>query len=430
MVDLILAHGAIIDGEGKLSFDRHVLIQNGRIVDITQGALPEAGNVVDCTGCFITPGLVNLHSHSPMVLFRGIAEDVSIDDWFNTRIWPYESRMTPDDIYVGARLAIVEMIENGVTAFAEHYMEASRIADAVIESGIRADISPTLFGLAEGVDEAIEAAARLIEERGKENSRLTFRMGPHAPYTCPAPVLRKIVDRAKQLEAGIHIHVSETKDQVADSLQSQGMTPFAALAEAGGFDIPVIIAHGLWLEESDLRFLTPDSWFAACPKTYSKLAMGEGNLWKYYDRLNLGIGTDGAASSNTLNPLEQARFWALAGKQSTGQADRYPLEETWKLLMNGHRALGLPTGDVKSGYEADLVVWDLRQPNTAPVHNPLAALIYSAESRNVRDVLVQGQFLKKDFRVVSLDAGEAIAAAGKAAELLIKEGPGKAKVSY
>ncbi|AJY76872.1 amidohydrolase family protein [Paenibacillus beijingensis] len=430
MADLILAHGTVINREGKLLSDRHVLVRDGQILAVNEGPLPAAGKVVDCTGCFITPGLVNLHTHTPMVLFRGFAEDVSINDWFNTRIWPYESRLTPDDVYTGARLAIVEMIENGVTAFADHYFEAGRIADAIIETGIRAELSPTIFGLGEGVEEAIDAAADLIQQRRNENSRLTFRMGPHAPYTCPAPVLQAIVRRAKELGVGVHIHASETSVQVTESLRDQGMTPFEVLAGAGIFDLPVTIAHGLWLEESDLRFLTPDTWFAACPKTYLKLAAGEGNLWNFHDRLNVAIGTDGAASSNTLNPLEQARLWALVGKQTSGRADRFLLEEAWRLLMNGHRAMGLPTGDVSEGYEADLVVWDLQQPNTAPVHNPLAALIYSAESRNVRDVLVQGRFLKQDFRVVSLDAREALAAADHAARLLFNEGPGQAKVTY
>lgn len=430
MVDLILAHGTIINGEGKLASDRHVLIQDGRIVSVREGAVPVAPEVVDCTGCFITPGLVNLHTHTPMVLFRGFAEDLSIDDWFNTRIWPYESRLTPDDVYTGTRLAIAEMIENGVTAFADHYFEADRIADAVIESGIRAELAPTIFGLAEGVEEAIEAADELIRRRREESPRLTFRMGPHAPYTCPAPVLRAVAQKAKELGIGIHIHASETEHQVAECLAEHGMTPFEVMAEAGVFEVPVTIAHGLWLEESDLRLLNPDIWFAACPKTYLKLAAGEGNLWKFQDRLNVAIGTDGAASSNTLNPLEQARLWALVGKQSGGRADRFPLEETWRLLMNGHRAMGLPTGEVGPGYEADLVVWDLQQPNTAPVNNPLASLIYSAESRNVRDVLVQGRFLKRDFRVVGLDAQEALAAADKAARLLFNGGPGRAKVTY
>ncbi|MFZ5827376.1 MAG: amidohydrolase family protein [Bacillota bacterium] len=432
--DLVLVGGAVLDGDGRYYARRNVAIQAGRITAVWDpaGGSPwlQAEQVLDCTGCLITPGLTVLHGHAPMALFRGLAEDVAIDDWFNRRIWPYESRITPDDVYHGARLAIAEMIENGVTAFADHYMHAGRIADAVVETGIRADLAPTIFGLGDGVEEQIEAAAALIALRRFESPRLTFRMGPHAPYTCPPPVLKAIVDRARELGVGIHLHVSETEAQVAASRSGEGRTPFQAVADAGGFTLPVLVAHGLWVEEEDLALLTPETWFAASPKTYLKLAMGEGNLWRLRERLNVAIGTDGAASSNTLNPLEQARLWALVGKHATGRADRFTLAEAWQLLMNGHRALATPTGMVVSGLDADLVVWDLQQPNTAPVLDPLAALLYSAESRNVRDVMVQGQFLKRNFRVVSLDTAEAVSRAVAAAQRLLAEGPGRAGVVY
>ncbi|MGE5590445.1 MAG: amidohydrolase family protein, partial [Bacillota bacterium] len=407
--DLILANASVLDGDGRFFEGRDILIRNGRVeavVPAAAGGSSSAGRpaeVVDCTGCVVTPGLTVLHGHAPMVLFRGLAEDVSIDDWFNVRIWPYESRLTADDVRAGTRLAVAEMLENGVTAFADHYMFADAIADAVLESGIRADLAQTIFGLGDGVEERIEAGADVIRRRRSDSPRLTFRMGPHAPYTCPPPVLAAIVAKARELGVGLHIHVSETEAQVLASLQSLGQTPFAVLAAAGGFELPVIIAHGLWVRQDDLQYLTPSTWFAASPKTYMKLAMGEGGLWALRDRLQVAAGTDGAASSNTLNPLEQVRLWALLGKHSSGDATRFTLQEAWALLMNGHRALGTNTGLVQPGRDADLVVWDLRQPNTAPVHDPLAAILYSAGSRNVRDVLVQGQFLKRGHRLVTLD---------------------------
>jgi len=365
-----------------------------------------------------------------MVLFRGLAEDVSIDDWFNLRIWPYESRLTEEDVRAGARLAVAEMLENGVTAFADHYMFADAVADAVLESGIRADLAQTIFGLGEGVEERIEAGADLIRRRRGDSPRLTFRMGPHAPYTCPPPVLAAVAAKARELGVGLHIHVSETEAQVKASLASLGVTPFAALAAAGGFDLPVIIAHGLWVREDDLPFLTPDTWFAASPKTYMKLAMGEGGLWTLRHRLQIASGTDGAASSNTLSPLEQIRLWSLVGKHSTGDSTLFTLREAWSLLMNGHKALGTNTGAVAPGRDADLVVWDLQQPNTSPVHDPLASILYSAGSRNVRDVLVQGQFLKRDHRLVTLDVQPIVREAAAAARRLVESGPGQTTVTY
>lgn len=442
--DLILANASVLDGDGRFFEERDILIRGGRVEAVaaaadglaagvaSAGGSASAGpaDVVDCTGCVVTPGLTVLHGHAPMVLFRGLAEDVSIDDWFNVRIWPYESHLTDEDVRAGTRLAIAEMLENGVTAFADHYMFADAIADAVLESGIRADLAQTVFGLGDGVKERIEAGADVVRRRRGDSPRLTFRMGPHAPYTCPPPVLAAIVAKARELGVGLHIHVSETEAQVLASLHSLGQTPFAALAAAGGFELPVIVAHGLWVRQDDLKHLTPDTWFAASPKTYMKLAMGEGGLWALRDRLQVAAGTDGAASSNTLNPLEQMRLWALLGKHSGGDATRFTLREAWTLLMNGHRALGTNTGLVQPGRDADLVVWDLQQPNTAPVHDPLAAILYSAESRNVRDVLVQGQFLKRGHRLVTLNGPSVVREAAAAAARLVQQGPGQAAVTY
>lgn len=434
---LVLTGALILDGDGRLSDGcRDIVIRDGGIAAVVAAGTgpgatgPAKLERVDCAGCVVTPGLVALHTHAPMVLFRGLAEDVSIDDWFNIRIWPYESRMTGDEVAAGARLAIAEMLDNGVTAFADHYFEAERIADVVVDTGIRGQLAPTIFGLGEGVEDRIEAAADLIQRRRHQNPRLSFRMGPHAPYTCPPPVLAAVVSRAGDLGVGIHLHISETREQVAASREREGRTPFAAVAAAGGFDLPVIVGHGLWVEEDDLPLLGLDTWFAVSPKTYLKLAMGQGNLWRLAGRLNLATGTDGAASSNTLSPLEQARLWALVGKQALGSAERFTLDETWRLLMNGHRALGQNTGEVAPGRDADLVVWDLEQPNTAPVHDVRAAIVYSAEARNVRDVLVAGRLVKRDHRLVSLDARRAVAEARAAAEAILARGPGRAKVSY
>jgi len=178
----------LIDREGMISGPTTIAVQGGLIsaVDSDTGSLPEntGDEVIDCTGRFISPGLVNLHTHSPMNIFKGIAEDVTPDDWFNREIWPYESKMEPADVEAGSRLAIAEMLDYGVTAFADHYFEASRICDVVIETGIRADIAPTLFGMAGDFEEQLSASEELIRKRSGEKGRLSLRIGPHSPYTC------------------------------------------------------------------------------------------------------------------------------------------------------------------------------------------------------------------------------------------------------
>jgi len=294
--------------------------------------------------------------------------------------------------------AIEEMIDNGVTAFADHYMYADRICDAVIKTGIKADIAPTIFGTAKDFSETLDNCSELISKRNGRHARLQVRMGPHSPYTCPEDTLKAIIDRGKELGVGIHIHVSETCEQVKQSIEKYSKTPFQILNEAGGFDIPCIVAHGLWIWDEDRKYLNDKTYLAVSPKTYMKLSMGTGYLWDRSRELPLCTGTDGAASSNTLNPLEQAKMFALTGKLIKASTE-FDLRFMWKMLMRGHEALPFNSGKVKEGYAADLVVWDFNTCNTAPVYNPLASLLYSVDSRNVLHTFIDGKPLKKDGKV-------------------------------
>ncbi len=399
--DLLLKNTCIIDEEGNISKDKNIYIRNGIIEKIIdeQIEIYPAREQINCGELFVTPGLVNLHTHSPMTVFRGLAEDVHIEDWFNRIIWPYESRMNEEDVYAGTVGAIEEMVNNGVTVFADHYMFADRICDAVIDTGIKADIAPTLFGVSDDFEQNLKEVSQLILKRQGSHKRVCLRMGPHSPYTCPGKTLKVIIDRAKSLEVGIHIHVSETHEQVEESLSQYLKTPFQLLEEAGGFQIPCILAHGLWIMDEDRKHLNNNSYLAVSPKTYMKLSIGTVHIWDRSHELQLFTGTDGAASSNTLNPLGQARVFALMGKMITGASTNFYLQFIWKMLIKGHEALSFNSGKVKEGYSADLLIWDLTRCNTAPVHNPLAALIYSADSNNILHNIIDGKFLKKDGKV-------------------------------
>ncbi|KGK88819.1 amidohydrolase family protein [Clostridium sp. HMP27] len=426
--DMILKDANIIDGEGNIFSGKSIYVKDGKIEKILDQYEGGLGEVIECESYFITPGLVNLHSHVPMNILKGLAEDVNIKDWFNKEIFPYESKLTPMDVYYGALLGISEMIDNGVTSFADHYFFADKVCDAVIESGIRGDIAPTIFGLSDNFEEVLEDAASLIEKRRNQSTRLSLRMGPHAPYTCPNEKLEKIIKRARELNVGIHIHLSETLEQVEESLKSYGKTPFKILSETGGFDIPAIIAHGLWISEEDLNYTNDNTYVAVCPKTYMKLGMGYGGLWNNYDRLQLCIGTDGAASSNTLNPLEQLRLFALIGK-AEGKSENFKLKSMWQMLMRGHKALDFNTGDIKVGYDADLLVWDLNMTNTYPIYNPLTSIIYSSESKNILHSIVEGKFVKRNGKVVLKNTSLWNEIERTSKEILSK-GKGTNKISY
>ncbi len=425
----LLKNGNIIDEEGFIKKNLNIFVADGKIEKISKDAENCDYNIIDCTNMYVTPGFVNLHTHSPMNVMKGIAEDISIENWFNEKIFPYESKLEAEDVYWGTVIAAEEMLNNGVTAFADHYFSQESVYKAVVNTGIRGDIAPTIFGLAADYQHQLKSAVDFVGKYNGKNSRIKLRLGPHAPYTCPGDKLKEIINSAKKLGVGIHIHVSETKQQVEDSLKSTGKTPIQVLYESGGFDVDTIIAHGLWTTKDDLKYLNNNAVFAFSPKTYMKLSMGSGSIYELKNEINYSFGTDGAASSNTLNPLEQARLFALNGKFISGDAADFETAEIWKSLMNGHKALNFNTGRIAAGYDADLLIWDLSMVNTYPVYDPLASIIYSSDSSNIKYTMVEGEFLKYDGKLKS-DMNSIINKVGEIQKKILERGKGKSKVSY
>ncbi len=433
MKSCLLKNAALLLEDGSVTLNQNLYVKDGKIARIMEAEKDDgtftADETIDCSRYYVSCGIPNLHVHTAMNIFKGIAEDVSSDAWFNEMIFPYESRMTDTDVYLGTRLGIAEMINNGVTVFADHYFGEEQVLKAVKDTGIRADLAPTLFGSSPDFPDRLEQVTEFIENHRHDSSRIAFHMGPHAAYTCPIETLGEMADRAKKLNLPVHLHVSEEEAQVTLSLKQCGKTPFGVLAEAGILDCQVLVAHGLWIQEEDLEKVREDTWFAFCPKTYMKLASGKGGFFDYYRQLHYGFGTDGAASSNTLNPVEQARLFALLGKFLDGDATGHNTQEIWQHLMAGHAAFPFGTGKLKENAPADLVIWDLNSLDTFPVYHPLTSILYSSNSTNVRYTMVEGEFLKYDGHLVT-DQKDILEDAAKAQKALLARGKGKAEVSY
>ena len=419
----------LIDENGDVKTNLDLLVADGKIAEIGENLSCDDAEIIDCTDRFITPGFVSMHCHTPMNIFKGIAEDVNIDDWFNKELWPYESKMQDEDIYWGAKLACAEMINNGITAFADHYFKGQLIAQACEETGIKGDIAWTIFGFGGDCSEELTLATKFCEDY-KDAELVNPRMGPHSPYMCSPSVLKEVIDKAKELNVGIHIHVSETKAQVDASKElHNGKTPFEVVNDAGGFDIPCIVGHGLWIEEGDLKYINDKTVFAASPKTYMKLGMGEGGLWKYRNNINIASGNDGSASSNSIDVLEQMRLFALLGKLDDN-AEELTLKEIWQYMMNGHKYLDFNSGKLAVGYAADLNIINLNTVSTAPVYNPLASIIYSAvPSVNITDVMINGKFVKRDGKL-AFDEKEIIRNASACAKEIYARGRGVTKLYF
>lgn len=412
MFDLLITDCDVLVREGGryvVVNDRDIAITGNRIAAITatDEIDPEqAREVVRAEGMLAIPGLINCHAHVPMVLFRGLAEDVSIESWFNDYIWPLESNEEPEDIYWGALLGIAEMIQSGVTTFADHYFFCDEIAEAVTEAGVRANIGWAVFGH-EGLAKLEQTCDFVKRWQGGAGGRITTWLAPHSPYLCDGDFLRAAAEWAQALGVGIHIHCSETHDQVTLSLKQHGVTPPVMLQRAGVFNVPTLLAHGIGLTPEDIAMLKDyDVAVAQCPKTYLKLAMGTAPVKALRDAgIAVGIGTDGAVSSNTLDVLEQMRLLALDHKQAAKDSTVMPLQDVMDIaFFGGARGMRLPDiGELGVGKLADIALLRQDGAHLFPRYDAIANLVYSARAGDVDTVICDGKLLMRYGRLLTID---------------------------
>lgn len=388
--------------------------------------------MVDGAGLLAVPGLVNSHTHSPMVMMRGAAEDLAIEDWFNRRIWPMEVNLTPERVRVGARLACAEMLLGGVTTFVDHYFHADQIAAAAIESGIRADLAPTFFS---STDQAVTAAFDATRELRGLHPRITASLGPHATYTVTDDDLRRTAEFARGEGFRIHLHAAETDDQTQASLDKYGATPIEVLERTGVLDAGALIAHGCGIRPEDLPILeryADRTVVASCPKVYLKLAMGDVTPIKGLRAagVTVGVGTDGAAVHNTLDVWEAIRMVALTQKQREHDAEWMTLSDTLRLATRGSGAAAGLAGVLEPGSPADIALVDLSAPHNQPLHDPRAALVYSVRATDVVTVLVAGKVVVRDRQLTTMDLQEVLADAQALAHTLVDLSAGGAVQHY
>lgn len=445
--DLLVRNVTVVDPQGTKTAVLHnhdILIEGNRIVEIkptdplTHTLSPkgkgEFGNVIDGSGMAAMPGLINTHAHAPMVLFRGVAEDVTVHAWFNDIIWPMESNLTPDDVYWGAMLAAAEMIESGVATVADHYFMADRIAEAMVHSGMRAHLAPTMFGR-DPRRELDESRAFVLRWQGAGDGRISVWLGPHSPYLCPPEFLKEVAEEAKRLGVGCHIHVSETADQVELSLKQDGVTPPALLERAGLFDVPVLCAHAGHATFDDIQILAGHrAGVAHCPKTLLKLAAGIAPVVAMRQAgIAVGLGTDGAASNNTMDIFEQMRLAAEMQKHEQEDPTVLTLDEALAMATTeGARGLRQEdsVGRLAPGYLADVILVRLDGTHVQPVHDVRAALVYSVRASDVDTVIVNGKVLMEGRRLLTTDKAQVLWEVAARANRLLETGHGRRLAVY
>jgi 5-methylthioadenosine/S-adenosylhomocysteine deaminase len=386
-------------------------VAGGRIAGV--GAAPPGfvpDRVMDGRNRILMPGLVNTHTHLSMTLMRNYADDLAFWPWLLERVKPLEDHLVPEDVRIGARLGIAEMIRGGTTCFHDMYFHLDEVADEVARSGLRGRLCGALFDNS-GQGEALLDAAVGLHERwhGKAEGRVTVGLGPHSPYLCSPGYLREILGEAERLQCGLHVHVAETDREVADSRAKHGVTPVQLLADLGCFRVPTVAAHGIYVDAADRRLLREGGVTVAHnPGSNLKLANGIAPVQELLDDgVNVSLGTDGAASNNNLNLFEEMHLAALLQKWLRRDAEALPARQVLRMAtINGAKALGLEAeiGSLEVGKQADVIVIDAAQPHLAPRHDPIALLVYSAQAADVATVLVAGRILLEERRLMTLDA--------------------------
>lgn len=434
--DLLIqgAHVLNVSAAGgvELRRDHDVAVAGNRIAAVEPAGVIEPGrarDLLDARGMVLMPGLINTHSHVPMVIFRGLAEDVSIERWFNEYMWPLESNLQEEDVHWGMLLGLCEMIEAGVTSVADHYFHMDQAAKAVEVAGTRAALGWAVFG-SQG-EAMLDRTARFIERwQGAAGGRITTWMAPHAPYTCDDDFLRASARRARELGVGIHIHVAETAGQVEASVERRGVTPIEVLRRTGVLDGPAILAHAVGATPEDIECLARcGAGVAHAPKTYLKLAMGTAPVTALRAAgVPVGLATDGAVSNNTLDIWESMRLMAMTQKQARGAPEVMPLAEVLEIATRGSaRVIGLGDriGAVEPGFLADLILVDMSGTHLQPLHSVTAGLVYAARASDVRTVVVDGRVIMRDRQLLTLDKKEIVEQVGRSMERLAQRVPGR-----
>lgn len=386
----------------------------------------EADQVINGKDKLAIPGFINTHNHAAMVLLRSYADDLVLQDWLEKEIWPAEANLIGNDIYWGTQLSIMEMIRSGTTTFADMYFFMDEVAQAVEETGIRASLCRgiTSFGN-EGNAKLKESEEFFKSWNGKADGRIEVWHGPHAPYTCSPDFLEKVIASSKELGMKIHIHLAETKKEVVDCINQYGKTPIELMDSIGMFNVHTLGAHCVHLTPNDIDIIANKNVKVAHnPGSNLKLASGIAPVPELLGkRVKVALGTDGAASNNNQDMLEEVRFAALLHKNHTGDPTVIPAYQALQMAtIHGADALGLPyTGNLEVGKKADITLFSMTEPHWFPKHNLISTLVYSAQSSDVSDVIVNGKILYLNREYLTIDEEKVIFEASRAAKELIEK---------
>lgn len=415
----ILIRNAYLDGK-----QQDVLIEGNRITRISDSITPRGDEtLIDATGKAIIPGMINTHTHAAMTLLRGYGDDLPLMTWLQDYIWPVEDQMTKEDVYIGAKLACLEMIKTGTTCFLDMYMHPLECARAVEETGLRAVLSYTLFDQGNPERAALDRkrSAEYLEAFSKLSDRVQFNLGPHAIYTVSAEQLQFCHRFAQEHDLSIHLHLSETKGEVEECVRLHGTTPVRYLERIGILSPRLILAHVIWVDDEELDLLAKYN-VKVVHNPASNMKLASGYAFRYEEMKNrgisVGVGTDGCSSSNNLDMFTAMRLASYLGKVWRFDSTAVNAPDIYASATKiGADILGIDAGVIAEGKLADLCLIDLQRPEMVPVHDLTSNLVYSASGSFVDTTIVDGRILMQGGKVEGEE--EIIANARRVAERLI-----------
>ena len=416
--DLLVLGGTIVtmDQTRRIIEDGGIAISNGRIVAVGSRADIEprytSRQRVNATGKVVTPGLINGHTHVPMVLFRGLADDLDLQEWLTKYIFPAEAKnVTEEFVRVGTRLGLAEMIRGGTTTYCDMYYFEDAIADETAKAGVRGVLGETIIDFPVADNKTNEQGMAYVEKfvaRWKGHELIVPAIAPHAPYTVSEQHLKAARAFSDRTGVPIVIHIAETKREVDDSVKANGASPVAYLDRISFLNDHVIAAHMVWPQGTDIAILKRRGvGVVHNPQSNMKLAAGVAPVPKMMaEHVLLGLGTDGAASNNDLNMWEEMDTVAKLHKVFTGDPKVISAQEAFELAtISGAQALHLETeiGSLENGKRADLLVIDRDTLNQIPLYNVYSDLVYATKASDVETVIINGRVVMRNRRLLTLN---------------------------
>ena len=403
-----------------------ILIENNKIARIDKEIIEEVDEKINAKNMLVMPGLINTHTHLAMSIFRGYKDDRKLMDWLENAIFPVEDKLKPEDIYWNSYLSCLEMIKSGTTTCNDMYFGMNKAIEAIEVTGLRAIVawSITDDSIRDKIEKTREYAKRYNAD---ENSRITVFTSPHAPYSCNPDTIKLCVDLAKELKTGLHIHLAETLNEVKIVKDRYGKSATEYLADLDVFDVPVVLAHGIYISEKDIKILKDHNirgGISHNPISNCKLSSGicdVVNLRK--NEINVGLGTDGIGSTTTLDMFEEMKTAAYLQKVNTMEPTAIKAYDILKMsTIEGAKVLGLENqiGTIEEGKKADLIFIKTDKLHLCPENDICANIVYSANGSDVDTVMIDGKIIMQNRKMLNINERDVMKQVKKIAKRLCK----------